>query len=363
MISLYERLRKSKVVVVDMETTGLVCGVEGKESDFILEIAAIRLEHLRPAETFHTYVSCPQPLAEEVTALTGITDEMLSVAPSVRDALEQFAAFAENVVLVGYNLPFDCKFLDFYGAQYGVTFPADRVDLLPIAKRLLGKSVQSYTLPAVWEELKGGHTDNTLETCMQCAEAAAWLAYFLSYWQRSRHNEIPFYRIVVPRRKIRLEIGHAEFVIAINLMRCALFGKDHPLFPLWVYKCAEKLEYVSKFVDKKDEKLPQRYYEMIFTGYNEAVWETKERLEGGGVEGGYFAYGEYEVTDELCERVFAIYDAVRVSCMPYLMSRTETYHPDEYASIIIQAVETEGKNREIKIDYDHLDRLYNGLCG
>ena len=119
MISLYERLRKSKVVVVDMETTGLVCGVEGKESDFILEIAAIRLEHLSPAETFHTYVSCPQPLAEEVTALTGITDEMLSGAPSVREALEQFAAFAENAVLVGYHLPFDCYWIDagWYGPE------------------------------------------------------------------------------------------------------------------------------------------------------------------------------------------------------------------------------------------------------
>ena len=44
--------------------------------------------------------------------------------------------------------------------------------------------------------------------------------------------------------------------------------------------------------------------------------------------------------------------------MPYLMSRTETYHPDEYASIIVQAVETGGKDREIKIDYDNLYTKY-----
>ena len=44
--------------------------------------------------------------------------------------------------------------------------------------------------------------------------------------------------------------------------------------------------------------------------------------------------------------------------MPYLMSRTETYHPDEYASIIVEAVETEGKDREIKIDYDNLYTKY-----
>lgn len=349
MISLYERLRKSKVVVVDIETTGLVCDEEGRESDRILEIAAIRLEHLSPEETFHTYVSWPQPLAEEVTALTGITGEMLSGAPSVQEALEQFAAVAEGAVLVGYNLPFGCKFLDHYGAQCGVTFPADRVDLLPIAKRVLGKSVKDYRLQTVRNDFSyRAERAEELKTCMGRASAAADLAYLLSYLQRKQHNDTPMYRIVAQRRKIRHEILFADRWIAINLLRCALFGKSHPLFPLWVYKCAEKLEYVSRFVDKKDEKLPQRDYEMIFTGYNEAVWETREHLESSALR----EYGEYEVTDELCERVFAIYDAVRVSCMPYLLSRTETYHPDEYASIIIQAVETEGKNREIKIEYD-----------
>ena len=231
-----------------------------------------------------------------------------------------------------------------------MSFPADRVDLLPIAKRLLGRSVESYNLQTVWKECLPGKagTGKKLETCMQQAEAAADLAYLLSYVQRKRHNDTPMYRIVAQRRKIRHEVFFAAQQIAYNLLRCALFGKNHPLFPLWVYKCAEKLEYVSRFVDKKDEKLPQRDYEMIFTGYNEAVWETREHLESGALH----AYGAYEVTDELCERVFAICDAVRVSCMPYLMSRTETYHPDEYASIIIQAVETEGKDREIKIEYD-----------
>ena len=85
-----------------------------------------------------------------------------------------------------------------------------------------------------------------------------------------------------------------------------------------------------------------------------AVWETRDRLERGFFQ----SDGDYEVTDALCEKVFAIYDAVRVSCMPYLMSRTETYHPDEYASIIVQAVEREGKDREIKIDYDNLHTKY-----
>lgn len=216
--------------------------------------------------------------------------------------------------------------------------------------------MENFELQTIADEIHSGCKDKNkkLETCMQCAEVIAESVWLLSELQKDRFNSLPYYRIIVQRRRIRREIWNVQHIIGENLMRCALFGKDHPLFPLWVYKCAEKLEYVSRFVDKKDEKLPQREYERIFTGPNEAVWETKRWLEGGGLRND----GDYEVTDELCEKVFAIYDAVRVSCMPYLMSRTETYHPAQYASIIVQAVETEGKNREIKIDYDSKYAIY-----
>ena len=351
MISLNNRLRKGKVVVVDIETTGLSCGEEGKESSRIIEIAAVKYEKRHPVEQFHTYVACPLPIPAEISALTGIADETLAGAPPAPQALKELAAFAEGCILAGYNLAFACKFLDHYGAECGAKFTQDRVDILPMAKRLLHKRVENYKLKTVAEYC---YYREPVETLPQCAEAAADILFSLARRQERSHNYVHPYRITVPRRKIRYEITGAEFTIAENLMRCALFGKEHPLFPLWVYKCAEKLEYVSRFVDKKDEKLPQREYEMIFTGYNEAVWETRERLEGGRFRND----GDYEVTDALCEKVFAIYDAVRVSCMPYLMSRTETYHPDEYASIIVQAVETEGKDRQIKIDYDNLYTKY-----
>ena len=346
MISLYDRLKKGKVVVVDIETSGLFCGEEGKENAYILEIAALRLEHFHEAERFHSYVACPVSLSEEISSLTGITDETLAGAPPVEQVLKEFSAFSDGAILVGHNLPFDCKFLDYYGAKYGIAFSQDRVDMLPLAKRILGKRVDNFKLQTIADEIFSKNIK--LETCMQCAEVIAESVQLLSKLQKDRFNSLPYYRIAVQRRRIRREIWDAAYTIAENLMRCALFGKEHPLFPLWVYKCAEKLEYVSRFVDKKNEKLPQREYESIFTGYNEAVWETKDWLEGRGLRDA----GDYEVTDELCEKVFAIYDAVRVSCMPYLMSRTETYHPNQYASIIVQAVETEGKNREIKIDYD-----------
>ena len=78
MISLYDRLKKGKVVVVDIETSGLFCGEEGKENAYILEIAALRLDHFHEAERFHSDVACPVSLPEEISALTGITEEALA---------------------------------------------------------------------------------------------------------------------------------------------------------------------------------------------------------------------------------------------------------------------------------------------
>ena len=351
MISLCDRLKRSKVVVMDIETTGLACGEDGKENDRIIEIAAVKYEKRHPVEQFHTYVACPAPIPAEVSVLTGITGETLAGAPSAPQALKEFASFAEGCILAGYNLAFDCKFLDHYGAECGVEFTKDRVDILSMAKRLLHKRVENYKLKTVAEYC---YYRKPVETLPQCVDAAASILFFLANWQKESHNYIHPYRITVPRRKIRYEIRRADYPVAENLIRCALFGEGHPLFPLWVYKCAEKLEYVSRFVDKKGEKLPQSEYEIIFTGPNEAVWETRDQLESGLFRND----GDYEITDELCEKVFAIYDAVRVSCMPYLLDRNETYHPDEYASIIVQAVETEGKDREIKVDYDNLYTKY-----
>ena len=341
-------MRKNKVVVLHICAAKRQSGEEGKEH--ILEICAERLENLHPAETFHAYAVCSTHVPEAPDSSGIIPAEVPENVPPAEQAFRDFAAFAEDGILVGYDLSFTGKLLDRCAAEYGAVFTQERIDLQPIAKRLFYKKTNDYSLAGL-DRFFGGNKE--CKTCAQYTEAVAEFAHLLPYLQQSWHNYVPYFHIVVPRRKIRMEICNAKQAIAFNLMRCALFGKEHPLFPLWVYKCAEKLEYVSRFVDKKGERLPQDYYDSIFTAYNEAVWETKEQLPRFKDE------GEYTITDALCEKVFAIYDAVCVSCMPYLLNRMAEHRADDYASIIVQAVETEGENSEIKVDYDHLDRKYS----
>lgn len=173
MNGLYERSLEEKVVVLDIETSGLRCE---EDADRILEIAAVKLEKLQKTETFHRYVACPEPLSEEVVLLTGITDEMLAGAPPLAQVLKEFAVFSEGAVLAAYHLPFDCKFLDHYGAKCGISFSQARVDLLPLVRRVLGEGFKDLRVSSVAEAMGEKAAP---KTCAETAEAfAKWLPQF-----------------------------------------------------------------------------------------------------------------------------------------------------------------------------------------
>ena len=75
-----------------------------------------------------------------------------------------------------YHLPFDCKFLDHYGAKYGISFSQDRVDLLPLVRRVLGEELKDLRVSSVAEAM--GEEDAP-KTCSEIAEAfAKWLLQF-----------------------------------------------------------------------------------------------------------------------------------------------------------------------------------------
>lgn len=98
--------KSEEYVVIDIETTGL------GESDEIIEIGAIYVKGGEICERFSTLVRCERQLPETVTALTGITREMLEtqgIPPN--EAIKLFVEFCEDNTLVGHNISFDMKYL------------------------------------------------------------------------------------------------------------------------------------------------------------------------------------------------------------------------------------------------------------
>lgn len=127
-------LTRGPFVAVDIEATGARPGTHE-----IIEIGAVRVENGALTGRFESLCrpTRRQPVPAVISALTGITDEMLSDAPSLDDVLTEFRSFAADAVLVAHNYRFDLGFLDLEAERrWGEPFPRPVLDTLALARRL-----------------------------------------------------------------------------------------------------------------------------------------------------------------------------------------------------------------------------------
>ena len=119
-------------VVVDLETTGL-----DPQWDSIIEVAAIRVENGIEICRYQSLVNPSFDIDSFITELTGITNEMLSDAPSLLDVLRDFVDFIDNNVIVAHNANFDVNFLyDKCSEFLDIEFSNDFVDTMRVSRRL-----------------------------------------------------------------------------------------------------------------------------------------------------------------------------------------------------------------------------------
>lgn len=116
------KLRDLTFVVFDTETTGFAIGAK----DRLIEIGAVKVEGFQVTdETFHTYVNPHRPIPEQITELTGISEEHVKDAPSSLEAIESFFKFIEKCEssgLVGHYLAFDMLVLKKELSRHKTTF-------------------------------------------------------------------------------------------------------------------------------------------------------------------------------------------------------------------------------------------------
>jgi DNA helicase-2/ATP-dependent DNA helicase PcrA len=126
-------LRRSGVVVVDVETTGL-----SAVQDEVIEVAALRIEAGKLTNPFHRYVRASKPVGDSERT-HGISDSFLRKhghAPA--EVFAELSRLLEGAHLVGHNIRFDLAMLEHHAKRVGVDlrFP-DWDDTLDIARRLL----------------------------------------------------------------------------------------------------------------------------------------------------------------------------------------------------------------------------------
>jgi DNA polymerase-3 subunit epsilon len=154
--------------VVDLETTG-----GSANACAITEVGAARFRGGERLGTFQTLVNPGVPLAETVTALTGITEAMVLPAPTVSEVLPALLEFVGGSVLVGHNLRFDVSFLD-AALTAGERSPVGSlaVDTVALARRLVRDEVPDCRLGTLAHHLQLDHrpTHRALDDALATAD-------------------------------------------------------------------------------------------------------------------------------------------------------------------------------------------------
>jgi len=116
-------------VILDVETTGKFPG-----EDKIIQLSAIKYSAQGIAtDTYNTYLDPGRPIPSRITKLTGITDDMVWHQPTAGQVRGRFLSFLSDLVLVGYNVTFDLRFL---ASEFGDTLVGRKyMDVCQIAKQ------------------------------------------------------------------------------------------------------------------------------------------------------------------------------------------------------------------------------------
>ncbi|WP_349238405.1 DEDD exonuclease domain-containing protein [Nocardioides sp. InS609-2] len=127
-------LRDITFTVVDLETTG----GSAAGGSMITEIGAVKVRSGEVLGEFQTLVNPRAEIPPFIAVLTGITNAMVSDAPSIESALPAFLEFAAGTVLVAHNAPFDVGFLQHFNREQGRAWPRFEVlDTAKLARRVI----------------------------------------------------------------------------------------------------------------------------------------------------------------------------------------------------------------------------------
>jgi DNA polymerase III epsilon subunit family exonuclease len=134
-------------VVLDVEAIG-ARGVPAR----IIELGAYHLCSGIIIAEFQTLINPEVPLPRFIAALTGISDEMLRVAPKFAEVVDAWLDFAGDAVLVAHNSTFDLALLN---QEIARVFPGCRMRnpelcTVKLAQRLM-RTLDSHNLDALAE--------------------------------------------------------------------------------------------------------------------------------------------------------------------------------------------------------------------
>lgn len=137
-------LNSNTYVVVDVETTGI-----STPSARITELAMVKVRRGRIIDELVSLVNPGTTIPESITALTGITNDMVRRAPTFQKLAAKALKFAGESVIVAHNAQFDLRFLDTeLDRAIGAGFGLPSICTLQTARRII-HGLPNYQLQSV----------------------------------------------------------------------------------------------------------------------------------------------------------------------------------------------------------------------
>jgi DNA polymerase III epsilon subunit family exonuclease len=105
--SMLKPLGEIPLAVVDVETTGMSAAMGHR----IIEIGVMRIQGGSVIDEFEQLIDPGRPIGPGVSALTGITQNMVRGMPAFSDIVDRLLGLLQGAAVLGHNVPFDLGFL------------------------------------------------------------------------------------------------------------------------------------------------------------------------------------------------------------------------------------------------------------
>lgn len=139
---------EDEFVVFDIETTGL-----DKTHDAITEIGAVKMKGDTVIDRFSTFVDPERHIPANITALTGINDNMVSGAPKEKEAVSSFLHFCGGAPVIAHNARFDTGFIRAAAERHKLDFDNPVLCTLILAQALLAGELKKFKLNIIADYL------------------------------------------------------------------------------------------------------------------------------------------------------------------------------------------------------------------
>lgn len=120
-------------VVLDFETTGFRAG-----ADRIIQIGALKYINHERTELLNSFINPERHIPIVITRLTGISNEMVEMAPTIENKIEELIEFIDGLPIIAHNASFDMGFLYALDNLEGITIPQYTViDTVKLARKTI----------------------------------------------------------------------------------------------------------------------------------------------------------------------------------------------------------------------------------